>query len=110
LQASWVYFSHFEYTQQKLNLFSSGSSGPVFSHAWERGGALFFWRSPFSWTACAWQMIYDRLSAWGQLDKMEDIIPEKDWSKSLSGGPRRFKVGSSEKATEKAIEKSSTRQ
>lgn len=43
-------------------------------------------------TPCAWQMIYDRLSAWGQLDKMEDIIPIKDWSTSLSGGPRRYKV------------------
>jgi hypothetical protein len=45
-------------------------------------------------TPCAWQMIYDRLLAWGQLDKMEDIIPAKDWSKSLSGGPRKFKVDS----------------
>jgi hypothetical protein len=54
-------------------------------------------------TPCAWQMIYDRLSAWGQLDKMEDIIPIKDWSASLSGGPRRFKVGSpTEIVSEKA--------
>jgi hypothetical protein len=54
-------------------------------------------------TPCAWQMIYDRLSAWGQLDKLEDIIPVKDWSKSLSGGPRRFKVESpAEKVSEKA--------
>ena len=53
-------------------------------------------------TPCAWQMIYDRLSAWGQLDKLEDIIPLKDWSKSLSGGPRRFKVESpAEKVSEK---------
>jgi hypothetical protein len=53
-------------------------------------------------TPCAWQMIYDRLSAWGQLDKLEDIIPVKDWSTSLSGGPRRFKVESpAEKDNEK---------
>jgi len=56
-------------------------------------------------TPCAWQMIYDRLSAWGQLDKMEDIIPIKDWSTSLSGGPRRFKVAST---TESASKKTST--
>jgi hypothetical protein len=56
-------------------------------------------------TPCAWQMIIDRLSAWGQLDKLEDIIPAKDWSKSISGGPRRFKVGS---ATEKPSEKAPT--
>jgi hypothetical protein len=46
-------------------------------------------------TPCAWQMIYDRLSAWGKLDQLDDIIPIKDWSTSLSGGPRRFKIGSS---------------
>jgi hypothetical protein len=43
-------------------------------------------------TPCAWQMIYDRLSTWGQIDNLEEIIPVKNWSKSLSGGPRRFKV------------------
>ncbi len=50
-------------------------------------------------TPCAWQMIYDRLSAWGQLDRMEDIIPAKNWSTSLSGGPRRFKIDSSANST-----------
>jgi len=40
-------------------------------------------------TSCAWQMIYDRLAALGQLDKLEEIQPIKDWSTSHSGGPRK---------------------
>lgn len=37
---------------------------------------------------CAWQLIYDRLAEMGRLDEMEDIEPVKDWSPSVSGGPR----------------------
>jgi len=37
---------------------------------------------------CAWQLIIDRLTAMGQLDKLEEIQPPKDWSTSHSGGPR----------------------
>ncbi len=37
---------------------------------------------------CAWQMIYDRLAALGQLDKLEEIVPVRDWSTSREGGPR----------------------
>ena len=37
---------------------------------------------------CAWQLIYDRLAAAGHLDDMEEIEPVKDWSVSVSGGPR----------------------
>jgi ferredoxin len=37
---------------------------------------------------CAWQLIYDRLEAMGRLDEMEEIEPIKDWSVSVSGGPR----------------------
>ena len=37
---------------------------------------------------CAWQLIYDRLLATGRLDEMEKIEPVKDWSVSVSGGPR----------------------
>jgi len=40
-------------------------------------------------TPCAWQMIYDRLAALEQLDKLEEIEPIKDWSTSHSGGPRK---------------------
>jgi len=40
--------------------------------------------------ACAWQLIYDRLKALGQLDKLEEIIPIKDWSLSRDGGPRKL--------------------
>jgi ferredoxin len=39
---------------------------------------------------CAWQEIYDRLEALGQLDKLEEIVPLRDWSTSREGGPRRI--------------------
>ncbi len=41
---------------------------------------------------CAWQMIYDRLAEMGRLDEMEEIEPVKDWSTSVSGGPRMVDV------------------
>ena len=41
---------------------------------------------------CAWQMIYDRLVALGQLDKLEEILPIRDWSTSREGGPRRITI------------------
>ncbi len=41
---------------------------------------------------CAWQLIIDRLAALGQLDQLEEIEPPKDWSTSLSGGPRKITV------------------
>jgi ferredoxin len=37
---------------------------------------------------CAWQLIYDRLQATGRLDEMANIEPVKDWSVSVTGGPR----------------------
>ncbi|OGO24471.1 MAG: hypothetical protein A2144_01780 [Chloroflexi bacterium RBG_16_50_9] len=43
---------------------------------------------------CAWQMIYDRLVATGRLDELEEIAPVKDWSVSVSGGPRMVDVDS----------------
>jgi len=39
---------------------------------------------------CAWQTIIDRLEALGQLDKLEEIIPPRDWSTSHAGGPRKI--------------------
>ena len=41
---------------------------------------------------CAWQQIYDRLAATGRLDELEEIEPFKDWSVSVSGGPRKIDV------------------
>ena len=41
---------------------------------------------------CAWQMIYDRLKEMGRLDEMDEIEPVKDWSTSVSGGPRKADV------------------
>ncbi len=60
---------------------------------------------------CAWQLIIDRLSKQGQLDRLKEIIPAKDWSTSRDGGPRKLnirephhkKMGTSEeKKTEEA--------
>lgn len=43
-------------------------------------------------TPCAWQLIIDRLTALGQLEKLEEIVPPKDWSTSFAGGPRRIVI------------------
>lgn len=43
-------------------------------------------------TACAWALIIDKLTALGRLEKLEEIQPIRDWSTSLSGGPREKKV------------------
>ncbi len=37
---------------------------------------------------CAWQLIYQRLKAIGQLDRLKQIESPKNWSSSLNGGPR----------------------
>ncbi|MFQ6001184.1 MAG: methylenetetrahydrofolate reductase C-terminal domain-containing protein [Anaerolineae bacterium] len=39
---------------------------------------------------CAWQLIYDRLQARGELELLEEIIPPRDWSTNRDGGPRRI--------------------
>ncbi len=43
-------------------------------------------------TPCAWQLIVDRMTELGQLDRLEEIEPAKDWSTSLAGGPRRITI------------------
>ena len=40
-------------------------------------------------TDCAWAQIYARMKELGKLDKMMEIQPLKDWSKSRDGGPRK---------------------
>jgi len=42
---------------------------------------------------CGWQLIIDRLAALGQLDRLEEIEPAKDWGTSHSGGPRKIIIG-----------------
>lgn len=37
---------------------------------------------------CAWQLIYQRLKDIGQLDRLKEIKPPKNWNKSLDGGYR----------------------
>ena len=39
---------------------------------------------------CAWQLIIDRLSKFGALDRLEMIYPPKDWSKRQGAGPRKI--------------------
>jgi len=42
-------------------------------------------------TDCAWQLIYDRLKSLGQLDKLREVIPAKNWgTESRDKGPRRI--------------------
>ncbi|MCL4473152.1 MAG: methylenetetrahydrofolate reductase C-terminal domain-containing protein [Actinobacteria bacterium] len=41
---------------------------------------------------CAWQEIYDRLAALGQLDMLKRILGPKKWNASNSGGPRTMKM------------------
>ena len=39
---------------------------------------------------CGWQLIYDRLKALGQLDRLLDCAPLTDWSQSHEGGCRKI--------------------
>jgi ferredoxin len=39
---------------------------------------------------CVWQLIYDRLKGLNRLDKLDEILPIKDWSASPHGGPRKI--------------------
>ena len=39
---------------------------------------------------CAWQLIYKRLKAIGQLDRMTPIIPPKDWRPAWHAGARKM--------------------
>src|SRR5512136_451128 len=38
---------------------------------------------------CAWQLIYARLQSIGQLDRLEEVIPPKDWSTAWYCGARK---------------------
>jgi ferredoxin len=40
-------------------------------------------------TPCAWQLIIDRLTARGELDRYSEIAKPRDWSTSRDGGPRK---------------------
>ena len=39
---------------------------------------------------CGWQLIYDRLKALGQLDRLLELTPLTDWSQSHEGGCRKI--------------------
>ncbi len=38
---------------------------------------------------CAWQLIYTRLKSIDQLDRLDEVVPPKDWSTSWHAGPRK---------------------
>ena len=40
---------------------------------------------------CAWQLIYDKFSAMGQVDRLTEIYEARDWRTSRDGGPRRLR-------------------
>jgi ferredoxin len=40
-------------------------------------------------TPCAWQLIIERLTAWGKLEMLDEVQPPRDWSTSHAGGPRK---------------------
>lgn len=39
---------------------------------------------------CAWQLIYERLKSIGQLGRLEEVVPPKDWSTAWYGGARKI--------------------
>jgi ferredoxin len=41
-------------------------------------------------TDCAWQLIVDRAKEAGQLEKLAEYVPPKDWRTSYAGGPRKL--------------------
>jgi ferredoxin len=41
-------------------------------------------------TPCAWQLIYERLKAIGQTDRLAALRPPKDWRLSWHAGPRKI--------------------
>jgi ferredoxin len=41
-------------------------------------------------TECAWQLIVEKAISTGQLEKLAEYIPPKDWCTSYAGGPRKL--------------------
>lgn len=39
---------------------------------------------------CIWELIYDRMKNLGQVDRLAKMMGAKNWSTSLSGGPRKI--------------------
>jgi ferredoxin len=53
------------------------------------GGSLLERCEVDSGRPCAWQLIYERLKSIGQLEKLESIVPPKDWSTAWYSGARK---------------------
>jgi ferredoxin len=43
---------------------------------------------------CAWQLIYDKLSALGKLERLTEIYQPRDWRTNRDGGPRSVRLES----------------
>ena len=41
-------------------------------------------------TPCAWQLIWERAVAMGQVERLVEVQQPKDWSRSRDGGPRKI--------------------
>lgn len=39
---------------------------------------------------CVWELIYQRMKKLGEVNRLEETVGAKDWSTSLSGGPRKI--------------------
>jgi ferredoxin len=39
---------------------------------------------------CAWQLIHERLQRIGQSERLEEVVPPRDWSTAWYGGPRKI--------------------
>jgi ferredoxin len=39
---------------------------------------------------CGWHLIYERLKSMNMMNRMMEILPPRDWSKSHDGGPRKL--------------------
>ena len=39
---------------------------------------------------CAWQLIWERMTAVGQIDRLLELQPPRDWRSSRDGGPRKI--------------------
>jgi ferredoxin len=53
------------------------------------GGSLEHQCEVDSGRPCAWQLIYERLKNIGQLERLEEVVPPKDWSSAWYSGARK---------------------
>ena len=57
---------------------------------------------------CAWFLIVERMKKLGTLDKLNEVLPPRNWSTSRDGGPRRVSVEHIRQYEEQEAQKTST--